>query len=134
MLLRLSRSSPTGWLRQTLTTDRKFLVVFHTVTPSSVQMHVIFTISTFRTFYPLSVDFSSILCIIAFCGLLRRSLRGYIARFQQGGGLAGYPLVTSERPKISASHESRPAGLPLRSIKACSLNNLQLLTVQKISI
>ena len=134
MLLRLSRSSPTGWLRQTLTTDRKFLVVFHTVTPSSVQMHVIFTISTFRTFYPLSVDFSSILCIIAFCGLLRRSLRGYIARFQQGGGLAGYPLVTSTRPKISASHESRPAGLPLRSIKACSLNNPQLLTIQKISI
>ena len=134
MLLRLSRSSPTGWLRQTLTTDRKFLVVFHTVTPSSVQMHVIFTISTFRTFYPLSVDFSSILCIIAFCGLLRCSLRGYIARFQQGGGLAGYPLVTSARPKISASHESRPAGLPLRSIKACSLNNPQLLTVQKISI
>ena len=134
MLLRLSRSSPTGWLRQTLTTDRKFLVVFHTVTPSSVQMHVIFTISTFRTFYPLSVYFSSILCIIAFCGLLRRSLRGYIARFQQGGGLAGYPLVTSARPKISASHESRPAGLPLRSIKACSLNNPQLSTVQKISI
>ena len=134
MLLRLSRSSPTGWLRQTLTTDRKFLVVFHTVTPSSVQMHVIFTISTFRTFYPLSIDFSSILCIIAFCGLLRRSLRGYIARFQQGGGLAGYPLVTSARPKISASHESRPAGLPLRSIKACSLNNPQLLTIQKISI
>jgi len=109
-------------------------VVFHTVTPSSVQMHVIFTISTFSTFYPLSVDFSSILCIIAFCGLLRRSLRGYIARFQQGGGLAGYPLVTSARPKISASHESRPAGLPLRSIKACSLNNPQLLTIQKISI
>jgi hypothetical protein len=97
-------------------------------------MHVIFTISTFRTFYPLSIDFSSILCIIAFCGLLRRSLRGYIARFQQGGGLAGYPLVTSARPKISASHESRPAGLPLRSIKACSLNNPQLLTIQKISI
>ena len=134
MLLRLSRSSPTGWLRQTLTTDRKFLVVFHTVTPSSVQMHVIFTLSTFRTFYPLSVDFSSILYIIAFCGLLRRSLRGYIARFQQGGGSAGYPLDNSARPKRSASHESRPAGLPLRSIKACSLNNPQLLTVQKISI
>ena len=66
--------------------------------PSSVQMHVIFTISTFRTFYPLSIDFSSILCIIAFCGLLRRSLRGYIARFQQGGELAGYPLDNSARP------------------------------------
>ena len=98
MLLRLSRSSPTGWLRQTLTTDRKFLVVFHTVTPSSVQMHVIFTISAFRTFSLLSVYFSSILCIIAFCGLLRRSLRGYIARFRQGGGLAGYPLDNSARP------------------------------------
>lgn len=34
-----------GWLRQTLTTDRKFLIVLHTVTPSSVHLHVLLTIS-----------------------------------------------------------------------------------------
>ena len=61
-------------------------MVFHTVTPSSVQMHVIFTISAFSTFYPLSLDFSSILYIIASLGLLKDPLRGYIARFQQEGG------------------------------------------------
>ena len=61
-------------------------------------MHVIFTISAFRTFYLSHVNISSILCIIAFYRLLIHSLRGYIARFRQGGGLACYSLDNSACP------------------------------------